>query len=372
MEVSHFSMLHRTTPQPAAGQPSASAPPVCDQVHASEHARGSPRTIPLTAIILTHQEEANLSACLESLCGCVGDVVIVDSGSSDRTLDIARDYGARILSHPFETHARQWQWALNQVQSALSPGADHWILGLDADQRLTPELRDELLELWSDSGRVQLAGVNGFYLCRRQIFRGRWIRHGGYYPIYLLKLFRLSRVRFDEHDLVDHHFYVDGPVGTLRHDLIEDNRKEHDISFWIEKHTRYAARLAQEEHARRTALDKAPLPPRLFGTRDQRRLWLKSRWFRLPLFVRPFLYFLYRYILRLGFLDGKPGLIFHFLHACWFRFLVDVHLDELRARKQRTPSADATGVSSTLNPVEGGGPRTHQLSQTNRTGDDAE
>jgi glycosyltransferase involved in cell wall biosynthesis len=289
---------------------------------------------PLTVVILTHDEEANLGACLASVAEWVREIVVVDSGSRDRTLEIAREYGARILSHAFESHTRQWQWALDVLRGEVPDPADAWVLGLDADQRVTPELRDELLALWSDPAASKLAQANGFYVRRRQIFRGRWIRHGGYYPIHLLKLFRLGRVRFDEHDLVDHHFYVAGPVATLKHDLVEDNHKENDISFWIEKHTRYAARLAREEYARHRAVSHSPLRPRLFGTRDQRRLWLKGWWFRLPLFVRPFAYFLYRYILRLGFLDGKQGLIFHFLHACWFRFLVDVHLDERRANER--------------------------------------
>ncbi|HWQ14969.1 MAG TPA: glycosyltransferase family 2 protein [Roseiflexaceae bacterium] len=286
---------------------------------------------PLAVIILTYNEEANLPACLESLRGLDCHVVVVDSGSTDRTVEIARAAGAEVVHHPFETHATQWAWALSHL-----PWRAEWVLGLDADQRLSPELRQELARLFS-SERQRLRQADGFYLTRRQVFCGRWIRHGGYYPKRLLKLFRPERVRLDERDLVDHHFVVDGPVGRLRGDLIEENRKEDDLVFWLQKHAHYAALHAREELARRDSRAAWPLQPSLFGSPDQRTMWLKQRWYGLPLYLRPFLYFLYRYILRLGFLDGTEGLIFHFLQGCWYRFLVDVYLDQLR--RQAAPVA---------------------------------
>src|SRR5207253_438646 len=149
---------------------------------------------------------------------------------------------------------------------------------------------------------------------RRQVFRGRWIRHGGYYPKYLLKLFRRSAVRFDQKDLVDHHFYVLGKTEKCRFDMIEDNRKEYDIAFWIEKHNRYAALLAAEEHQRRSHGVAAPIEPKLTGSPDERTLALKKYWRGMPLYVRPVLYFLYRYFIQFGWMDGKEGFLFHFLH----------------------------------------------------------
>ena len=279
-------------------------------------------TIPLTLVVLTYNEEENLPGCLESTTGWVRHVVVVDSGSTDGTLAIAGRYDACVLNHAFETHARQWDWALENL-----PVEAEWILGLDADQRVTPELRDELIALFTgDQGRID--AVNGFYVKRRQIFRGKWIRFGGYYPKYLLKLFRRDAVHSSEQDLVDHHFYVDGRTAKLSHDILEVNRKEDDIAFWIAKHNRYARLHAQEELLRRNG-QGWPLQPRLFGSPDERVVWLKQRWHRLPLYVRPVLYFLYRYFLRLGFLDGKQGFIFHFLQGFWYRLLVDIHLDDL-------------------------------------------
>ena len=285
---------------------------------------------PVTAVVLTFNEELNLPACLESLHGWVSGIVIVDSGSTDETIRIAQQYGAVILQHPFETHNRQWRWALEHLPDRSS----EWIFGLDADQRVTPELAAEICSAMRSEPSIRR--IDGFYVKRRQVFRGQWIRYGGYYPKYLLKLFRRDRVVFDGLDLVDHHFYVNGRTMLLQHDLIEANRKEDDLAFWIAKHCRYAELMAREEHRRNqgTSVAAAGGGPSLFGTPDQRSLWRKRLWARLPLFVRPWLYFAYRYLLRLGFLDGRQGLVFHFLQACWFRFMVDVYRDQLRRQER--------------------------------------
>ncbi len=289
----------------------------------------------LNIVILTHNEEENLLACLESLHELAGDVFVVDSGSTDRTLDIAKAFGATTVFHPFETHARQWQWALNHLAQRYE-----WTLCLDADQRVTQELAAEICAVLDGKHVDALAEIDGLYMKRRQIFRGKWVRHGGYYPKYLLKLFRRQKVKIDLGDLMDHHFYVEGRVAKLRHDLIEENKKENDIAFWIEKHIRYATLLAQEELQRRARNDHEVLRPRPMGNPDQRALWLKRIWRRLPLYVRPFMFFVYRYFFRLGFLDGKEGFVFHFLQGFWFRLLVDIKIDEMRtaARGERVPA----------------------------------
>jgi glycosyltransferase involved in cell wall biosynthesis len=274
---------------------------------------------PLSVVILTLNEEGNLPACLAAVCGWAHQVFVVDAGSSDRTRDIAEQQGATVVEHAFETHTSQWQWALSNL-----PIGTEWVLALDADQRVSDELADELCALTA----LDLEGFDGVYINRQQWFQNCWIRHGGYYPKYLLKMFRRAVVRIDARDLVDHHFYVAGPTRTLRHDLVESNRKEDDISFWVHKHTRYATLLAREEYLWRTSQERA-IQPSIRGNPDQRALARRHYWRRMPLYVRPFLYFFYRYVVRLGFLDGKRGAVFHFMQAFWFRLLVDINLDEM-------------------------------------------
>src|SRR5687768_12236831 len=150
--------------------------------------------VAISAVILTRDEELNLGACLESIAGLVDEIYVVDSGSTDGTAAIARRHGANLVTHEFTGHGAQWRWALEQL-----PLRNQWIFGLDADQRVLPELADELRERFGPAGRLD--NCAGFYVARRNVFRGRWIRWGGYYPKYLLKLFRRDKVRFEAADL---------------------------------------------------------------------------------------------------------------------------------------------------------------------------
>lgn len=275
---------------------------------------------PISAVILTRDEEGNLPSCLASLRAVVDEIHVVDSGSTDATLSIAQAQGAHVVEHEFRGHNQQWQWALTEL-----PLRNEWVLGLDADQRLTPELAAELRALFTTPPN----DYAGFYVARRNIFRGRWIKWGGYYPKYLLKLFRRSAIRFEDADLLDHHFRVEGRTAKLRNDIIEENRKEENIDFWITKHLQYADLLAQEEVRRSAGSRPVLVKASALGTPDERAEWMKGTWNRLPHFIRPAGYFIWRYFFRLGFLDGKEGFTFHFLHAFWFRLIADLKLDEM-------------------------------------------
>lgn len=285
--------------------------------------------LPISAVVLTHDEELNLPACLASMRDLVDEIYVVDSGSTDRTLEIAAAAGAVVVRHEFTGHSAQWRWALDEL-----PLRHTWVLGLDADQRLTPELEAELRTLFGQPAKVEQYA--GFYVARRNIFRGKWIRWGGYYPKHFVKLFRRDRLLHESADLLDHHFRVQGDVGRLEHDIIEENLKEDSIDFWIQKHLRYAELLALEEARRQNGIAPTTVQPALFGNPDERAEWQKRTWARLPRFVRAPAYFLWRYVFLLGFLDGKQGFAFHFLHAFWFRMVTDLKIDEHRMRNART------------------------------------
>lgn len=295
-----------------------------------------------SVIILTYNEEANLPACLESVKGLARDVFVVDSGSSDRTLEIARLAGARVAQHEFETQAQQLNWALEHLQ--LQPG---WVLRLDADERLTPELAQELRTVLPTLGE----DITGLYVKRRVYFMGRWIRHGGYYPTWLLRLWRRGKAVSEEQYLNEHMILLEGTVDRLENDIIDWNQK--GLSFWVDKHNHFATRYARELVAARdgSLRDVSSIPSTPLGSQEQRKRWLKENLYaRSPLFLRSFLYFAYRYFFRLGFLDGREGLVFHFLQGCWYPFLTDAKVYETvygHGRSDTAGSAEDGGRAST-------------------------
>ena len=277
----------------------------------------------LSVIVLTRDEEANLGLCLESLAGLGAQVFVVDSGSTDRTRDMALLAGCTVVEHPFENYARQFNWALETL-----PLRTAFVMRLDADERLTPALARELAAtLPTLPGRI-----GGLLLKRRVYFWGRFIRHGGYYPTWLLRVWRRGQARCEQRWMDEHMVLNRGGTDRLRHDLIDENRK--GLAFWTDKHNRYADRevldlLALERGERAERGDGADA---LAGQAGRRR-WAKvTLYARSPLFLRALLYFLYRYVARLGFLDGVPGLVFHVLQGFWYRFLVDAKLCEARRK----------------------------------------
>jgi glycosyltransferase involved in cell wall biosynthesis len=277
-------------------------------------------SLQLCAVILTFNEERNLPACLESLKGLCSRILLVDSGSTDRTLSIGREHGAEILQHPFETHSKQWNWALANI-----PAGCDWILALDADHRITPELKAELLSTLPETP----GDIAGYYLPRKLIFRGTWLRFGGLWPRYFLKLFRPGGAFCNEADLVDHRFYAKGKSLRLRHPLIDENWGRQPMRLWKEKHLRYIKLQAEEEFGFRRGRHAWAVQPSPDGTPDQRLLWKLRFWYGLPLFIRPPLHFIYRYVVQLGFLDGVAGAVFHFHHGLWFRWMIDRRIGEL-------------------------------------------
>lgn len=284
----------------------------------------------MAVVVITFNGEPDLGRCLSSVSGWADEIFIVDSFSTDGTMEAARRFTDRIYHHRFEGFAAQRNWALGNL-----PISHEWVLFLDQDESLTDELRAEIAGLLRDG----VADVNGFYIKRRFMFMGRWLRHGGYYPGSVLRLFRRDSGRVVDAGLREY-VVLEGRVGALQRDMVHHSVR--DLSSWIARHNRYADLEAAELMARtgRKNLKAA----RGTGVLERRRyLWLRTHvWDRLPPLIRPLFLFFYRYIVRLGFLDRVPGLIYCFLHDLWYPFLIDAKHRELRLQS-RDKEADARG-----------------------------
>ena len=275
-------------------------------------------------IILSFNEETHLPRLLASIKDLGAKIYVLDSGSTDSTLDICKEYDVEVAYHKFENHPKQWHAALTTF-NIQTP----WTIGLDSDQIVTPELFEQLKNFRDQD----FEGVNGIYFNRKNFFKGKWLRFGGYYPKYLLKMFRTGVGYSDLNENMDHRFIVPGKnIVWKKGHILEENLKENEISFWIAKHNRYSDLVAHEEMERMGALRAQTIQPKFFGTPDQRIAWLISFWWKMPLGLRPFLYFTYRMTFQLGILDGTTGVLFHFLQGFWFRLIVDVKIKELRRR----------------------------------------
>lgn len=266
-------------------------------------------------IILTFNEEIHLPRLLKSIKKLNASTFILDSGSTDKTLEIANIYGATVKQNPFINHPKQWDFALKHFKVETP-----WTIGLDADQIVTPELQQMLADFKDEDYK----GINGIYFNRKNFFQGNWIRFGTYYPFYLLKMFRTGVGFSDLNENMDHRFIVPGKTLIWKKGwILEENLKENDIAFWKAKHERYSDLVAQEEIERMQKLRLQSLKPDLLGNPDEKRAWLKQLWWKLPLGFRPYLYFGYRMFFKLGIFEGPRGIKFHYLQGFWFRKLVD-------------------------------------------------
>ena len=272
--------------------------------------------LPISVVVLTFNAEATIGATLASARRISDDIHVVDSYSTDRTLDIAREAGAKIVPHPFENYGAQRNWAIDKL-----PLAHDWELHLDADERVSDALADELHCLFAGGGPAP--DVAGAYIPRLVHFHGRPLRHGGMYPIYHLRLFRRGRGRCESRKY-DQHFFADGRTLRLDSPMIDDIRIP--LGEWTQRHNRWADAEVDELLAPSDGViqgGKAGDP--VSEKRAQR-----SYYYRQPLFLRALLLFLYRYVWKRGFLDGTEGLIFYVLQTFWFRFLIDAKLYERR------------------------------------------
>jgi glycosyltransferase involved in cell wall biosynthesis len=287
---------------------------------AASHSANSD-SIPVTVVIPTRNEGRHLARCLEAIRR-FSEVYVVDSQSTDSTVEIGRAFGAEVVQ--FQYHGgwpKKRQWALDSL-----PFENDWVLLLDADEVLTADLCDEIGEAIRDPNLI------GYRVFLRINFLGRELRFGGS-GFWKLSLFRRGkghfecRLRDQDHSMSDievhEHVVVDGRVGKLRHSLPHHNVES--LDRYLTKHNEYSNWEARVLLQATEQLDE--LSPTLFGNQAQRRRWLKKRFFGLP--GSPIFFFLYKYVLRLGFLDGVPGLIYCALQSTHF-FHIKAKMYELR------------------------------------------
>jgi glycosyltransferase involved in cell wall biosynthesis len=270
-----------------------------------------------SVIILAYNSVDTLAATLAQAQKISDDLHVVDSFSTDDTVELSRQYGAQVVQHAFDSYGAQRNWAIDHLALRYP-----WQLHLDADERLTPELIASVHALPENPTH------SGFLLARMVQFLGRQLRHGGMSPTWHMRLFRNGAGRCEERKY-DQHFYLSqGSAGQLRGSMIDEIRMP--LSEWTIRHNRWSDAEVMEQTA---ALDAARIRPRFWGDPLERKRYLRGLYNGAPLFVRPYALFFYRYVLRLGFLDGWEGFIFWTLQTFWFRFLIDAKLFEYRKQK---------------------------------------
>lgn len=275
----------------------------------------------VSVVILTFNEELHIKRCIESLLPIAKDIYIVDSYSSDKTKEICESLGAIVYQRKWKNYAEQFQWGLDNC-----PIDTEWVMRMDADEYIEPDLMRELpVKLTSTT-----SDITGFYIRRKYFFLGKWVKKGAVYPLNLLRIWRAGAGRI-ENRWMDEHIVLDASARTsqLKGHIVDDNLN--NTHWWTDKHNKYADREMIDILDKRYKLfahDDA-----LTGDNEQsqaklKRLVKEGIYNKLPIFVRPMLYFLYRYFIRLGFLDGVRGFAFHFFQGYWYRSLVDLRVYE--------------------------------------------
>ena len=263
--------------------------------------QGADGGVSVTAIVLTRDEEVNIKRCLSTL-GWADQVVVVDSGSTDRTVELACAQGAEILTHPFDSYGAQRAWAIAHPSVRNS-----WVMFVDADEWVSDELAAEV------ATAVATDRYAGYRMRLRLVFQGRWIRHAGWYAgSWVIRLARRDAVNVV--GTVSERLVASGPIGRLRNDIIDEDRKP--LERWLAKHNRYSSMQAEERRRLRAVPVRARIraslrsqPRRRAGRELIKQLVLPS----VP--ATSVLLFLYLYIVKLGVLDGRQGLDFCLLHS---------------------------------------------------------
>ena len=271
----------------------------------------------ISVLILALDEELTLPRCLESVSWS-DDIIVLDSGSTDRTVEIAKTFGARVVTRPFDDERTHRTYSLREIEFRHP-----WVYNPDADEVTPAELRDEMLGLVADACRPEVAYSVRF----KTMFMGLWIKHASMYPTWVMRLFGPEKIRLERS--INLTYLADGPVGRLRSHFLHYSFAS-GLSAWREKHLRYASIEAEEtlKDLRDGRVDWAGLVSHADPVR--RRRALKGLSFRLP--CRPLLRLIYMYFLRMGFLDGYPGFKYCRLMA-WYESRIAREIKRLQLRQ---------------------------------------
>ena len=282
----------------------------------------------LTVIILTKNDEKKVSKGIEAFNGIAKRFVIVDSFRTDGTEKLCNelDTELRTISSQLDFYQNKWVDYATQLNWGLTKTNinTEWAMRFDSDEELMPELAREIEEKLP----TLTEPINGVILRRRVYFMGRWIKHGGRYPELLLRIFRTGKAMCEQKLMDEHMILSEGTTVKFKNDLIDNNQK--DLEWWTAKHNWYSNReVLDHQMTLENAMDESlEQDGTSSGQAKMKRVVKNSGYYRLPKFLRAHLYFFYRYYIKLGFLDGPEGKIFHFLQAYWYRFLVDAKLYE--------------------------------------------
>jgi len=300
----------------------------------------------ITVVVLTFNEEQHIERALASVADFARHCLVVDSGSTDDTVALAEAAGAEVRVNPFVTQAQQFNWALCQL-----PADTDWVLRLDADEYITPSLAQEILATVPKLGPETV----GVLLPRRMTFLQHPIRWGGVFPVQVLRLFRYGHGRC-ENRWMDEHIVVDGATVALKGELIDDNLNT--LTWWTAKHNAYAARETVDQLNRQYRFMEFETLATEGGSSGRQatvKRWMKETIYgRLPGGSRAAAYFFYRFVLRLGFLDGRMGASFHVLQGFWYRYLVDMKMREVKAHMERTGDDPVAAIDKVLGIKVGG------------------
>lgn len=275
----------------------------------------------ITAIILTYNEELHIRRCIENMMQVCQSVYVVDSYSTDRTCQIASELGAVVLQNKYVNQAQQFQWALENC-----PVETDWTIRMDADEYLTDALIAEIQRKTVDLP----AGVTGVSFKLNVRFMNHTIRFGMPRPVRILRMWRTGKAYMEQRWMDERMVLTEGEAVTFKHFFIDENLN--GLTEWTQKHNNYSNREILTHLDKRYGLFEKGASEELKG-RNRR----KSTYYRLPRFLRAFMYFFVRYVFFLGFLDGVPGFVWLKLQAYWYRFLVDAKLLEMEKRLGKNP-----------------------------------